>query len=39
MGLTQVSFDSYNRREDALYNLNRVRKTEDQDAWLLVQEL
>ena len=38
-GLTQVSFDSYDRREDALYNLNRIRKTEDEDAWLLVQEL
>ena len=38
-GLTQVSFDSYDKREDALYNLHRVRKTEDEDAWLLVQDL
>lgn len=38
-GLTQVSFDSYQKREDALYHLQRVRETEDRDAWLLIQDL
>ena len=38
-GLTQVSFDSYDSKEDAIYNLYRIRKTEDEDAWLLVQDL
>ena len=38
-GLTQVSFDSYQSREDAINNLYRIRKTEDEDAWLLVQDL
>ena len=38
-GLTQVSFDSYQSREDAINNLYRIRKSEDEDAWLLVQDL
>lgn len=38
-GLTQVSFDSYESRDDAINNLYRIRKIEDEDAWLLVQDL
>ncbi len=38
-GLTQVSFDSYDDRADALYNLYRLKKTESEDVWLLVQDL
>jgi len=38
-GLTQVSFDSYMKREEAILNLYKVRRIEDKDAWLLVQDL
>ncbi len=38
-GLTQVSFDSYDSREDAINNLYRLKKTESEDVWLLVQDL
>jgi hypothetical protein len=38
-GLTQVSFDSYSTRDEALRNLYKVRINEAKDAWLLVQEL
>ncbi len=38
-GLTQVSFDSYDSRSEALQNLSTVRVSMDKDAWLLVQEL
>jgi len=38
-GLTQVSFDSYGDKRNAVNNLLRIRETEDKAAWLLVQEL
>jgi len=38
-GLTQVSFDSYDSRENAINDLYRLKKTESEDVWLLVQEL
>lgn len=38
-GLTQVSFDSYGDKIEAINNLFRIRKSEDKAAWLLVQEL
>ena len=38
-GLTQVSFDSYDSREDAIYHLQRIKKTETEEAWLLIQKL
>lgn len=38
-GLTQVSFNSFDSRYDALQNLYTVRKTMNEDAWLLVQDL
>ena len=38
-GLTQVSFDSYDSREDAINSLYRLKKTESEDVWLLVQDL
>ena len=38
-GLTQVSFDSFNSRNEAINVLRNVQKTFDNDAWLLVQDL
>ncbi len=38
-GLTQVSFDSYDNRADALNNLYRLKKAESEEVWLLVQDL
>ena len=38
-GLTQVSYDSYTSRRDAINSLYRIQKTEDSSAWLLVQDL
>jgi len=38
-GLTQVSFDSYDSRKDAINNLYRLKKIESEDVWLLVQDL
>jgi hypothetical protein len=38
-GLTQVSFDSYDNRRDALNNLYRLKKIESEEVWLLVQDL
>ena len=38
-GLTQVSFDSYDSRQKALIELQRIRKTELKEAWLLIQDL
>ena len=38
-GLTQVSFDSYDTRSDALNSLYKLRKSMNEDAWLLVQDL
>jgi len=37
-GLTTVSYKSYKNREDALYNLAKIKKTIDKDAWLLVEK-
>lgn len=38
-GLTEVSFDSYDSREEAINNLYRLKKTESEEVWLLVQDL
>jgi len=38
-GLTQVSFDSYDDRNEAINSLYRLKKTESEDVWLLVQDL
>jgi len=38
-GLTQVSFDSYDDRNEAINSLHRLKKTESEDVWLLVQDL
>ncbi len=38
-GLTQVAFDSYDSREEAIQHLYEIRKTESKEAWLLIQEL
>ncbi|NNC71200.1 MAG: HU-CCDC81 and SPOR domain-containing protein [Flavobacteriaceae bacterium] len=38
-GLTQVSFDSFDSRYEALKALYALRKTMNEDAWLLVQDL
>jgi hypothetical protein len=34
-GLTQVTFDSYARRNDAINSLNKIKRTVSKDAWLL----
>ena len=36
-GLTIVSFDSYDSERDAINSLNRIKRKEDEKAWLLVQ--
>ncbi|MDY7394615.1 SPOR domain-containing protein [Aureibaculum sp. 2210JD6-5] len=39
-GLTQVSYESYTEKNDAINNLYRIRETESNDAaWLLIQDL
>jgi len=38
-GLHQVAYNSYENRIDALNNLRAIKKSENQDAWLLVQEI
>lgn len=38
-GLTQVSFDSYTDRNDAINNLYRIQRNVNENAWLLVQDL
>ena len=39
-GLTQVSYESYSEKNDAINNLYRIRETESDDAaWLLIQDL
>lgn len=38
-GLTQVSFNSFDSRYEALQTLATVRTTMNEDAWLLVQDL
>jgi hypothetical protein len=34
-GLSQVTFDSYARRNDAINSLNKIKRTVSKDAWLL----
>lgn len=36
--LTQVSFESFNSRQEALKQLRAIKKSESNDAWLLVKE-
>ena len=36
-GLTQVSFDSFAEKNDAINHLNKIRQTVSKEAWLLVQ--
>ena len=38
-GLHQVAYSSYENRLDALKNLRTIKKSQNQDAWLLVQEI
>lgn len=38
-GLHQVVYNSYNDRLEALKNLRLIKNSENQDAWLLVQDL
>ena len=38
-GLTQVTFNSYAYRNDAINSLNKIKKTVSKDAWLLVKAL
>ena len=35
--LTQVSYDSFNSKNDAINKLNSIKKSESQEAWLLVK--
>ncbi len=37
-GLTIVSFDSYNFERDAVNSLNKIKRKEDEKAWLLIQK-
>jgi len=36
--LTQVSYDSFNSKRDAINKLNAIKKSVSKDAWLLVKE-
>jgi hypothetical protein len=36
--LTQVSFESFNSRQEALKQLHAIKQSESKDAWLLVKE-
>jgi len=36
--LTQVSYESFNSKNEAINSLNAIKKAESKDAWLLVQE-
>jgi len=38
-GLHQVAYSSYEDRLDALKNLRSIKASQNQDAWLLVQEI
>lgn len=38
-GLHQVVYNTYSDRLEALQNLRRIKRTENKDAWLLVQKL
>jgi cell division protein FtsN len=37
-GLTQVSFDSFENRNDAINTLYKIKRTTSKDAWLLVKK-
>ncbi|MCF6182654.1 SPOR domain-containing protein [Lutibacter sp.] len=36
--LTQVAYESFDSRRDAINKLNAIRRTDSKDAWLLIQE-
>jgi hypothetical protein len=36
--LTQVAYESFNSKNEAINSLNTIKKTDSQDAWLLVKE-
>ncbi len=36
--LTQVSYESFNSKNEAINKLNAIKKTDSKDAWLLVKE-
>ncbi len=36
--LTQVAYESFNSRNEAINKLNTIKKTDSKDAWLLVKE-
>jgi hypothetical protein len=36
--LTQVSYDSFNSKREAINKLNSIKKSDSKDAWLLVKE-
>ena len=38
-GLTTVSYDSYENIVDARYNLAKIKKNVDKDAWLLIEKI
>lgn len=38
-GLTQVAFDSYTSRNEAIKSLNKIRETASKEAWLLVRNI
>ena len=38
-GLTQVAFDSYAYKNDAINRLNKIRRTVSKDAWFLVKTI
>jgi cell division protein FtsN len=37
-GLTQVCFDSFHSRSEAISTLNTIKKTVSKDAWLLIEQ-
>jgi hypothetical protein len=38
-GLTQVAFNSYAHKNDAINSLNKIRRTQSKDAWFLVKTI
>lgn len=38
-GLTQVTFNSYANRTDAVNNLNKIKRTVSEEAWLLIKTI
>jgi len=38
-GLTQVCFDSFAEKNDAINSLNKIKRTVSEDAWLLVKNI